>query len=171
MADSDKREPSRGTRRCLNIASPSYKGLVQKVEVQTDDDRGGRPGQDRGHGLVDQRAHGLLPLGEHHQRDDGERQPEAQQDLADDERARGVQADEDDDQRGDHRGQPADPRRDAPLEEALHDHLARHGAHRGGGETRGEQGEAEHPACRLAQERLEGLVRFFQGADLRESLA
>ncbi len=38
--------------------------------------------------------------------------------------------------------QPADPRRDPPPEEALHDDLARHRAHRGRGEARGQERHA-----------------------------
>src|ERR1035438_3794290 len=77
------REPSKGTRKCLNMGSPGKESLIQKVDVQHDDDRRDQSGKECGYGFVDQVSHKVGPAGKHHQGDDREGETEAEHHLAD----------------------------------------------------------------------------------------
>ncbi len=56
-------------------------GLRQQEDVQPDDQRGHHNGGGGGHAAVDEPAHQIPVAAEHQQRDQGERDPEAQHDL------------------------------------------------------------------------------------------
>src|SRR5271157_2838352 len=77
-ADSARRDPSRGTRMCLNIALPSREGLVKKIHIQPQDHSRRRTTGDCRQGLVHQDAHQVFPSCEKDQGDDGEGQGEAE---------------------------------------------------------------------------------------------
>ena len=78
--------------------------------------------------MIHQCAHDVPVPREHDEGDHRNRQREAEDDLADDQRARRVEAHVDDHQRRDQRREAPKPDGDVEVHEALHDHLARHGA-------------------------------------------
>ena len=91
----------------------------------------------------------------HDERDERERDPEREDDLAQDERPGRVDADRDDHERRRHRDRPPQEERDPPSHEALHHDLARERADARRREAGGEQGDAEEdsaPRCRAASE-------------------
>ena len=64
---------------------------------------------------VDERAHHLAAAGDDQQRDQGERDPEREHDLADDQRPGRVDADREDDQRRREGDRPSQRQRDPAL--------------------------------------------------------
>src|SRR3954471_7749688 len=66
---------------------------VQQEQVQRDDEPGHEGGEDRRRAPVDQPVHDVAPAGEQDERHERERNPEAQHDLRDHQRARRVEPD------------------------------------------------------------------------------
>src|SRR4030067_844858 len=83
-------DPSSGTRKWRYTSAPG-EDLHEQVHVESDDERGDDAGDYSRDAPVDERPHDIGPAREQDQRDDGERQAEAQHYLADHEGARGVQ--------------------------------------------------------------------------------
>src|SRR5208337_3116588 len=121
-ADSARRDPSRGTRIWRNTFSPTVlpsdadltaEGRVQEHEVQREYDRGTGDCQDRREAPIHEGPHnGPVPR-EHDQGDDRNGQCETEDYLAHHQGSRGIEPEGDRDQRGNHRGDPPDPYRDA----------------------------------------------------------
>src|SRR5439155_9549992 len=120
---------------CWNVSARAMAGTVaglceaerlrQQEHVEQRDEAGDDRRGDRRDPAVDERAHDIAAPREQHQRHERERDAEAQHDLADDQRARGVQAERQHDQRWRHGHEPAQDQRDLAIDEALHDDLAR----------------------------------------------
>jgi hypothetical protein len=83
------------------------------------------------------------------------------QKMAYHQRTAGVDPYGQDGQRGEHCDEATQKQRDAPVDEALHDHLPTHGANRRAGEPGGEQGQPEEDRGGITLKHsklLEGLV-------------
>src|SRR2546422_912036 len=106
---------------------------------------------------------------EPYERNERERDPEREDDLAQDERPRGVDAEADDDERRRHRHEPADDDRDPPPDEPLHHDLSGQSADRRAREAREEEREGEELARRGAEQRHERLVRDFERLDVMQA--
>src|SRR3954467_7425902 len=90
------------------VAEPSPEQRLEDQEaVERDDERRDDDGGDGGEPAVDERPHDVAPARQQDQRDERERDAEAQHDLADDERAARVDADGEDDERRRHGDRPA----------------------------------------------------------------
>ena len=111
------------------LEAHAEKDLVQQVEIQSDDQRGHQDRRDRGHATIDQYAHNVAPPREHDQRDQSKGQSEAQDDLAEDQGPGRIKVRKNYDHGRQHGDQPANPRLNVVVQEALHDDLARHRAH------------------------------------------
>ena len=85
-------------------------------------------GDGGGRAAVDQSAHEVAAAGEQDHGHERERDPEGEDGLGDDQRARRIEAEGEHDEGGQH-GQPAaQEQRDPPADEALHDDLTGVGA-------------------------------------------
>src|SRR5215211_1793892 len=152
------------------VSELGYEGLVEQEHVERDDHRNDHRGYRRGETVVDKRPHHVAVAAEDQQRDQGEGDAEGEHHLAQYQRATGVEADGEHDQRREHRDEAPQPQRDAPVDEPLHDDLAAQGAHRGAGEAACEEGDPEQDrrgAADLLAQGLEGLVYV---ANPRETL-
>src|SRR3970040_636179 len=88
--DSASGDPSSGTSKWRNIGLPTEERLVQQEQIECHDRARDQGGDDGGRTAIDQRSHDPALAGEPHQRDERERQPEAQHHLAKDQGAGGI---------------------------------------------------------------------------------
>ncbi len=114
-------------------------------------------------------AHDVAAAGEHHERHERERDAEGQHDLAEHERAGGVDARwRGSTMRGDHRDRAAQQQRDADVDEAGHHDLPGVGADARRGGARGEQRDRERERSGAADEVAELRVSLWDRAQARE---
>src|SRR5450432_1011859 len=104
-------------------------GVEEKLQIESDDDDRGGPTENLDPERIDEGTHLGLLAGKPHQRPDGKPELHAQDDLTGHEEISGLafaivgddtDGGNDRDESGNH---PAQPRRDAEVEEALHDDL------------------------------------------------
>ena len=145
--------------------------LLEQEDVQADDHRRDRGRHDRRRPPVDERAHQLAVAAEPEQRDQRERDPERERDLAQHQRARGVDPRGDDDQRRRHRDRPPEEERDPAPDEALHHDLPGERADARRREPRREERDPEEEVRVPAELRLELVGDLHEVvADVRQAL-
>src|SRR5712692_1642441 len=140
-------EPGTGTRFGARgrgpLPLPPVEHLIYQVTIQRDDEEGHGDGGGRGEPSVGEGTHEVTSACEEHEGHQGERKAEAQHHLTDHEGPCRVKAPGHRRNGRGHGDQPAHPDGDLPVEEPLHDHLARHRAHGGRGQAGGEQRDRE----------------------------
>src|SRR6266436_8743267 len=107
-------------------AKKGSKSGVQEPEVETQNDSttgNCRPCGDR---FIHQGPHKISSARKHHQRNDWQREHEAEDDLTDDQGLRGIEAQHDNQHSRDHRHQTPYPDRNGKAHKALHNNLSSH---------------------------------------------
>ncbi len=144
-------------------AKERCKGRVQQPEIETENDHATGTGRPRGERLVHQRPHNIPSVCKHDQRNDRQREHEAEHHLADDQRLCGIEAQHDHQDGRDHRHQTPYPNGNGEAHKALHDHLPGQRADGGTGKARGQERDRKDETGSSAQQ---GRQRLVGGGDI-----